>query len=313
MLHELSPTHRRRIAMMHKLNEQSMSNAHTRSWHQHGYRLIARIGSIEAGDRYMSFKLHLRNVGDIAFPLARVEIRDHSLTHDFLDILVAATDSNQLPSTLQPGAEFDVVISAEGAKRLRQDWALMLVPSNELPAARFRFKDAPSLPRPYKRLAVGVAVQAGAAQFSRGEARDVAMARSVSLRARYGVFKHFGVEGAISYFSSGQAMFDEGGQLDVTGVRTLFSGVLTFGDKYAPFIRAGVGVMGVSIDDGISDRFSFVASSTFGVGVDIWFSKRLLTGAVFDFHVENDDDVPSEINLGAHVSYAWDFWTVGDQ
>lgn len=312
MTHTISPALQRRFAMLHKLHEEPMRDARSIVWRDGHHHLVANIGSVENGARYLSFKLRLRNMGRYPFAFSEAELRDGDLIRDFLDIQVANTDNGRLPTVLPPGTEIEAVISASTASRLRGNWVLMLLPADDIPAARFRFNDEPALPHAYKRLAVGVSVQAGAAQFDQGGASDLTIARSASLRARYGVFQHFGVEATLTYLSSGQAMFDGGGRLDISGVRLLASGVLTFGDRYAPFLRAGVGVMAATVDDGITDEFSLLGLAAFGAGLDVWLGERFVVGAAIDGAIGNGD-LPLELDLGVHVSYAWDFWTTDDQ
>lgn len=295
----------RKVALLYKLRHEKLDQARTRRWAENGHLLLARIGNVASGIEFCSFKVTLRNHGNFAFPLEDIEVLDTLLMRDHLDMRVIDSPGGALPPALDPGEELTMVVSAAEPALLNRGWMLRLSPGTNIAPAQFRFNDDPPLPRPYKKLSVGLDGRGGAARFTVGDDLGFALSRSVGVRARYGVQKHFAVEGAIGYVATGA--IDLGGTMtSFSGARVMAAGVYTFGDKLAPFFRAGFGIVPATITRADEPEFDIFPVVSAGVGVDAWLSRTLVVGASID-GTGGSGEMPLTLDASVHISYAWDF------
>ena len=131
------------------------------------------------------------------------------------------------------------------------------------------------------------------------------MARSVGLRARYGMLENFAVEAAVGYVQTGEADL-EGSMTSFSGVRVMASGVVTFGSRIAPFLRAGFGIIPASFKTASETEFGLFPVVSAGVGVDAWITPTLVVGVSID-GMGGSGEMPLTLDASVHISYAWDF------
>jgi hypothetical protein len=96
--------------------------------------------------------------------------------------------------------------------------------------------------------------------------------------------------------------------------RVRMGGVLRFGERYIPTVRAGIGAQGAShratvVADGATSpgpdlRFEVDGMWYFGGGLDIRLGERMVAGAAVSFDQSMVSDSRS-LQLGVHMGYAW--------
>ncbi len=298
----------KRTAMLYRLHEESPFGTRTVRWGRGEHRMEAKISNVIYGERYLSFRAKVRNFGR-SYPLDGLAVRGLYTGNTHLSLPVFDTADGKLPKELERGDEFTTVVLVKNVKTLQPGWVLQLLPSTDLAMANFRYGDEPTMPRSYKKLTLGVEGRGGAAQHSRGAETDLTMMQAVGVRARYGVASTasigFAVEGDFSYWATGEADLD-GTAFRMTGARLLGSGVVTFGDRYVPFIRIGAGFFPhKAYTDGESE-FGISAVAALGFGIDAWLGKRLAAGVSVDTAI-GTGKVPVTFEGGVHLSFALDF------
>lgn len=304
-LQSSKPATQRHVALLHKLFEEKLHASRTMRWRNGIHRLIARIGNIDSGERYLSLKAVIRNTGDYPFPIKQLEFLDRRQVDGHIDHYIANTQDGKLPEMLQPGEDLMLVVSATAASRLQRGWVMKLVSSPAVGAAEFRWDDEPSLPRPYKKLTVGLEGRFGTARFVRDGISEFTTVRSADVRARYGVFKYFALEGVLGYIDTGDATFDSD-TTSMTGAKMLANGVLTMGDQYVPFVRIGAGLIPSSVTKAGKKEFDLFPVFAMGIGFDAWLSRSLLIGSSLQA-AGGSGDVPLTVDFSLHLSYAWNF------
>lgn len=301
----LKPKTRNKIALLFKLHEEKLSNASTRRWTSGKHKLSVRIGSIARGDALFSCKVTLRNHGDFAYPLTGLEVLDTTLMRDRLDQRVVDSPDGELPAQLGAKQVLTLVLSATEPALLSRGWVLRLLPGTGLAPAEFRLDGESPFPRPFKKLTVGLDGRGGTARMAQDGNRAFTMARSIGLRARYGVLRHVALEGAIGYVQTGQAELD-GSMTSLAGARVMASGVFTFGDRIAPFVRGGFGIVPAALTRQGESQFDIFPVLSAGVGVDAWIGRALVVGVSLD-GMGGSGDMPLTLDASVHVSYALDF------
>ena len=128
-------------------------------------------------------------------------------------------------------------------------------------------------------------------------------------RVLYGVTKHTSVDVAVSALSTQEAKFDDLSTADATVFRVLTGGVLQFGEKTVPYLRAGIGAHVTSYTHSMDDDSKLSGGILVygGVGVDRWLREDLVLGIAATFVGPNagGDDQITMFEAGVHFGYAW--------
>lgn len=146
----------------------------------------------------------------------------------------------------------------------------------------------------------------------------------LEMRVRYGFNRHWSFEAALAGASIGEASWDgmmydsaEGALVRYATLgRLLLGGVLHFGDKYRPMIRAGLGVQGVSHQsrfiptvgqdrEGPGGGFAANGLYYIGLGLEAELGRHWTAGLSANFVEARDPAIQFVVEGGINLSYRW--------